>query len=68
MEDPWIPLFDGESLEGWIPKFTGQELGVNYRDTFRVEDGLLKVCYDEWDEFGALTATSSTSSPSPTIS
>ena len=52
VEDPWIPLFDGESLEGWIPKFTGQELGVNYRDTFRVEDGLLKVCYDEWDEFG----------------
>ncbi len=52
VEDPWIPLFDGQSLEGWIPKFTGQELGVNYRDTFRVEDGLLKVCYDEWDAFG----------------
>lgn len=50
--DPWIPLFDGESLDGWTPKFAGHELGVNYRNTFVVEDGLLKVRYDEWDEFG----------------
>jgi hypothetical protein len=43
----WISLFDGKSLGGWIPKITGYEPGVNYGDTFRVEDGVLKVVYDK---------------------
>jgi hypothetical protein len=47
----WIALFNGEDLNGWTPKFAGQELGHNYNNTFRVEDGLLKVSYDEYDRF-----------------
>jgi hypothetical protein len=47
----WIALFDGKTLDGWVPKFTGYDAGVNFRDTFRVEDGVLKVSYDRWDEF-----------------
>jgi hypothetical protein len=47
----WISLFNGENLDNWKVKFTGQPLGVNYRDTFRVEDGLLTVSYDNWDDF-----------------
>lgn len=47
----WVSLFNGKDLEGWTPKFTGSPLGENYRDTFRVEDGLLKVRYDKWDKF-----------------
>lgn len=50
-EEEWIQLFNGEDLEGWQIKFTGHEFGENYNNTFRVEDGLLKVSYDEWDEF-----------------
>lgn len=50
-EDGWTVLFNGEDLDGWTPKFKGQEAGVNYRDTFRVEDGVLKVAYDQWDKF-----------------
>lgn len=42
----WIQLFNGKDLEGWIPKIRYHELGVNYGNTFRVEDGLLKVRYD----------------------
>ncbi len=49
---PWIALFDGKSLEGWIPKIRGYELGVNYADTFRVENGVLKVSYDGYERFG----------------
>lgn len=48
----WIPLFNGKDLAGWTPKITGRELGDNWRDTFRVEDGLLKVKYDQYPEFG----------------
>lgn len=47
----WIQLFDGKSLEGWTPKITGYELGENYGDTFRVEDGAIKVSYENYDAF-----------------
>ena len=48
----WIPLFDGKSLDGWMPKIAGYEPGVNFGDTFRVESGVLKVSYDQYDTFG----------------
>lgn len=48
----WVKIFNGKDLTGWTPKFRGQELGVNYKNTFRVQDGVLKVSYDEWEKFG----------------
>ena len=51
-QSEWIRLFNGRDLAGWTPKITGYELGDNFGNTFRVEDGLLKVAYDEYDEFG----------------
>lgn len=50
--EPWFALFNGRDLTGWTPKFTGYALGENLLDTFRVEDGVLKVAYDRWDGFG----------------
>lgn len=50
-EDGWTCMFNGEDLTGWTPKFSGYELGENYNDTFRVEDGKLIVSYDNWDRF-----------------
>jgi hypothetical protein len=47
----WKQLFNGKDLEGWTPKFKGHDLGENYNDTFRVEDGVLKVSYDKYDKF-----------------
>ncbi len=47
----WEPLFNGEDLSNWEVKFTGFALGDNYRNTFRVEDGVLRVAYDEWPGF-----------------
>ena len=47
----WIQLFNGKDLDDWIVKFAGFEPGVNVKNTFRVEDGLLKVRYDEWSSF-----------------
>ena len=45
----WVQLFNGKDLKGWIPKIRYSELGVNYANTFRVEDGVLKVGYDKYD-------------------
>jgi len=47
-DGPWIKLFNGKNLEGWTPKIKGFELGDNYGDTFRVEDGVIKVRYDNY--------------------
>lgn len=42
----WVQLFNGKDLTGWTPKITGYDLGVNYGNTFRVENGVMKVVYD----------------------
>jgi len=45
-DDGWMPLFNGKDLEGWVPKIKGFPAGENFGNTFRVEDGLIKVRYD----------------------
>jgi hypothetical protein len=47
----WIQLFNGKDLEGWTPKIRYHELGDNFGNTFRVEDGILKVGYESYPEF-----------------
>lgn len=47
----WVSLFNGKDLEGWTPKIKGYEAGENYGNTFRVEDGVLKVSYDRYPQF-----------------
>lgn len=50
----WMQLFNGKDLSGWTPKIRYHDLGDNYANTFRVEDGLLKVRYDadKYEKFG----------------
>ena len=47
----WISLFNGKNLDGWDVKLTGHELNDNFGNTFRVEDGILKVSYDQYEKF-----------------
>ena len=55
-QEKWIQLFNGNDMEDWDIKFAKHPLNENYLNTFRVEDGMLTVNYDEWDsingEFG----------------
>lgn len=51
LSDKWIQLFNGKDLKDWDIKITGHELNDNFANTFRVEDGLLKVRYDGYDKF-----------------
>ena len=52
-EGDWIQLFNGKDLKEWKIKFAGHDLGENYKETFRVEDGVLKVDYSKYDSFDA---------------
>jgi len=51
-EGEWIQLFNGRDIDDWIVKLNHHDVNDNYRDTFRVEDGLLKVRYDRYSDFG----------------
>jgi hypothetical protein len=51
-QEEWVPLFNGHNLDGWVPKITGYDVGVNFGNTFRVENGVLRVAYDQYDSFG----------------
>ena len=48
----WVSLFNGKDLDDWNIKIAGHDVNDNYRNTFRVENGLLKVSYDQYDQFG----------------
>jgi hypothetical protein len=50
-EEEWITLFNGQDLDDWTPKIRRHPAGVNYLNTFRVDNGLLTVSYDGYDEF-----------------
>jgi hypothetical protein len=47
----WIRLFNGKDLDDWIVKIHHFETGNNFGNTFRAEDGILKVRYDQYDQF-----------------
>lgn len=49
--DGFVPIFNGKDLTGWTPKFAGEDVGVNYKDTIVVEDGILKITYDHYETF-----------------
>lgn len=50
-KEEWISLFNGSNIDKWIPKFTGSELGLNYKNRFVFKDSLLSVRYVEKDTF-----------------
>ena len=52
-------IFNGRNLDGWTVKINKHPVRVNYGNTFRVEDGILKIRYDEYgddfdERFGAI--------------
>jgi hypothetical protein len=47
----WIDLFNGKDLKDWVVKIHHHEVGDNYGNTFRVEDGMVKVRYDQYEKF-----------------
>ncbi len=48
----WLDLFNGKNLDNWVVKIADHELGDNYGDTFRAENGIIRVSYDKYTEFG----------------
>lgn len=47
----WVSLFNGKDINDWVVKINHHETGDNAANTFRVEDGVIKVRYDQYDSF-----------------
>lgn len=49
--EEWMTLFNGKDLSDWDIKIAGHEVGDNYKNTFRAEDNMIRVVYDEYQTF-----------------
>src|SRR3954471_9012852 len=47
----WMPLFNGTDINDWIVKIHHHDPGLNFGNTFRVEDSTIRVVYDQYGEF-----------------
>jgi hypothetical protein len=57
--EKWIKLFNGKNLKGWTVKIKDHPVNDNFGNTFRVENGAIKVSYDQYgdkfkEQFGHL--------------
>ncbi len=50
-KEKWVSLFNGKNLDGWTMKMAGYPLGENLGNTFRVDNGILSVRYDQYKSF-----------------
>lgn len=57
-QEQWVPLFNGKDINDWIVKIHHHETGDNFGNTFRVQDNMIQVRYDQYgnfnDQFGHL--------------
>lgn len=51
VSENWQSLFNGKDLNDWIVKIKGYSLGENPYNTFRVENEVIKVSYDRYNNF-----------------
>ena len=50
-EEDWESLFNGKDLTGWDIKIKDHPLNENYRNTFRIEDSMIRVVYSDYEKF-----------------
>ena len=50
-QNKWVSLFNEKNLDNWQIKIAGYKLGENFGNTFRVEDGILSIRYNQYDSF-----------------
>lgn len=48
-QEEWISMFNGEDINDWTTKIHHYDVGDNHGDTFRVEDDMIKVRYDQYE-------------------
>ena len=47
----WQTIFNGKNLDGWDIKISGHNVNDNYKNTFKVQNGMLQVSYQQYETF-----------------
>jgi len=47
----WQTIFNGHDINDWVVKIHHHNTGENFGNTFRVEDSIIKVRYDQYGDF-----------------
>ena len=50
-KEDWESLFNGKDLTGWDIKIKDHPLNENYKNTFRIEDSMIRVVYNDYEKF-----------------
>jgi 3-keto-disaccharide hydrolase len=50
-KEDWESLFNGKDLTGWDIKIKDHSLNENYKNTFRIEDNMIRVVYSDYEKF-----------------
>jgi hypothetical protein len=50
-KEDWESLFNGKDLTGWDIKIKDHPLNENYKNTFRIEDSMIRVVYNDYKKF-----------------
>ncbi|MEO6329710.1 MAG: DUF1080 domain-containing protein [Ginsengibacter sp.] len=50
-KEDWVSLFNGKDLAGWDIKIKDHPLNENYKNTFRIEDSMIRVSYSDYEKF-----------------
>ena len=50
-QEDWESLFNGKDLTGWDIKIKDHPLNENYKNTFRIEDSMIRVVYSDYEKF-----------------
>ena len=45
----WVRIFNGTDLDGWSIKISGYPLNDNHNNMVRVENGIMKISYDQYE-------------------
>lgn len=49
--EEWTSLFNGTDLTNWDIKIADYPINENYKNTFLVEDGMIRINYNEYETF-----------------
>jgi hypothetical protein len=49
--EEWVEIFNGKDINDWIVKIHHHDVDENFGNAFRVEDGMIKVRYDQYEDF-----------------
>ena len=50
-KEDWETLFNGKDLTGWDIKIKDHPLNENFKNTFRIEDSMIRVVYNDYEKF-----------------